>query len=365
MCPISSSALPKLRVILPLLSALPFLLYALALLIERFFHVLLDQNEVRRHALLPSVEAPQTQHTLRRQAQIGVLRDEHRVLSAQFQRHGRQVLRCLLHDHATHLVVAREEDIVELLSEEGGGGVAVSLLFGTDDLNDSTGYEKWGIPRWVHVFAKQTRDELGAGGRYVGRLDDRHVSSTQCASKRHESQHEGIVPGSDDESDSVGLRNEIAAREESHQVTMVAGGSGPLGQTLDYVVDIGFHAGDVVHDSLEGVSVQVLLHGSQNLFFVFVEEFEELLQLLDSLLDIECFMSEKRLAHFLHKNRNVAEWHGSCLANVLPLLVGRHRHHFQTTFDLKNREDTCSTVSTSHSGNRNREKRELVQLRTQ
>ena len=108
-----------------------------ALLVERLLHVLLDQHEVRRHALLTSVEASHAEHTLGRQRQIGVLGDEHGVLASQLQRHGRQVPRSLLHDDATHVVIPGEEDVVELLRQQRRRRVSVSPLLRTDHLHNS------------------------------------------------------------------------------------------------------------------------------------------------------------------------------------------------------------------------------------
>ena len=268
-----------------------------------------------------------------------MFRDDHRVLAAQLERHGSEVLRGALHHHTTHVVVAREEDVVELLLQQRGSGVAVSLLLRSDHLHDPTSDAAASARRGVHVLTEETRQKLGTGGRDVGWLHDRHITRSKSCGERHHAQHEGIVPRVDDQRNTVGLGNEIAAREERDDAAIVAARSGPRRQLSDHFADVRFDDSDVVDDALEFVTVQIRLHRVQNLLLVLCHHQHELFQLRNTRANIQCpinqqkegkaLVGEERLSHLLHEDRYIAQRNRGRLADIHPLLVWSDLHILQ------------------------------------
>ena len=145
----------------------------------------LHQQVVRSDAGLARIEGLAPNQAAGGHRQVGIRQHHRRALAAQFEGHGGEVLGRGGHHQPAHPFAASEEDVIEPLLQQRGGGAAIPL----DHLHRG-GREGRG---------DELGDQRGGGWGVLGGLEHRCVACCQSAHQRLQAEMEWIVPGADDQ----------------------------------------------------------------------------------------------------------------------------------------------------------------------
>jgi len=158
------------------------------------------QRIIGRNAGLAGIEQFAAHDALDRHAQIGALVHDRRRLAAELERHGREVLCRRLQHLLADRGRAGIEDVIEGEPGEEFRDLGAALGDG-----DHVGGQPLG---------EDVRDQGRRPRRRLGGLDDHPVARGERRRERTDRQIQGIVPGGDDQRDTLGLPEDLAAGAE-------------------------------------------------------------------------------------------------------------------------------------------------------
>ena len=164
---------------------------------------LVDEEIVRLHAGLAGVQYLAKGDAAGGELDIRRRIDDDRAFAAQLQRHGSEVFGGGLHHHLADGDGAGEEDVIELLFQQGA--VLGAAAFDHGDV-----FRRERLP--------QHFGDGGGGGGRVGRgLDHGAVARGNGPHQRRKTELDGIVPRREDERHAIRLRGDEAAGVELRQ----------------------------------------------------------------------------------------------------------------------------------------------------
>eukprot|EP00053_Salpingoeca_punica_P013833 m.125340 g.125340 ORF g.125340 m.125340 type:complete len:439 (+) comp16317_c0_seq2:150-1466(+) len=190
--------------------------------------LLVAQHVVGRDALLAGVHHAAPHCALGSQVQVAVFVDKHRVLAAQLEDAGREVLCCALHNLLANDGAACKEDGVKAFLEQSSGALTIPLKLAADHRKD-TG---------VHVLGKQCREQCCGGAGHNARLEDDRAAGGDGAKDGGEREQHGVVPRGNDQGHAAGFLLKPLRAREGEDVEADAGGLRPLPQVLDGVLNL-------------------------------------------------------------------------------------------------------------------------------
>ena len=264
---------------------------------QLILHPCIAENVVRGDAGLAAVQELAEGNAPGRQLQIRACVHDAGALSAQLQRHRRELRRGLFQHKFSHVGASGEEDEVELLLQQAGVFAAPS------------GDHRHVLP-WKG-FAKQRRDQRAGVGRIGAGLDHRRVARRDGVHQRIQRQQQRIVPGAHNQRHAVGRGADIASGGKLRKRRGHAFLPAERANVPQHVADLAAHQSALAHIALKRGLAQVGAQGFRDARFILAYRILKALQRVNAELNGQRRTAGKVAALRLHDGRNLLRPHAS------------------------------------------------------
>ena len=229
---------------------------------------------VRRNTGLTAVQELAKHNAAGGELELCRFGDHTGTLSAELERHGREVFRGMAHDLFSDCRTSSEEQIVERFLQQ----VLVFRPSARDDRN---------IVR-LKALGNQRLQNRACAGRIGARFNHRSVSGGKRVNQRIEREHKRIVPRTHDQHDTVRRRLDIAARNILCKRCAHAVFSGIRAHMLEHKADFTQHNADLAHIALGSALAEVSLQGVHDFGFLPADGILQTAQRRDTELNRQC-----------------------------------------------------------------------------